>query len=68
MKLYSVATTDIIYKMGLRTGDIVLSVNGDTLNTLPRVLYALLHNAGATSFNVSVKRSVNTLSYHYDLI
>ena len=68
LKLYSVATTDIIYKMGLRTGDIVLSVNGDTLNTLPRVLYALLHNAGATSFNVSVKRSVNTLSYHYDLI
>ncbi len=54
--------------MALRTNDIVMSVNGDPLNTLPRVVYAIIANASDTSFNVSVKRSVNTLSYHYDLI
>jgi hypothetical protein len=68
LKLYSISSTDIVYKLGLRTGDIVLSVNGDTLSTLPAVVYAILSNFSDTSFNVSVKRGTATLTYHYDLV
>lgn len=54
--------------LGFRTGDILLSVDGDSLATEESALEALLEHFPDTSMNVNVKRGVNTLTYHYDVI
>lgn len=65
LKLLAVSSGDVTYRLGFRTGDVLVNVNGQPLSTLARIEYALLALVSETQFTVQVKRGTNTLYYHY---
>jgi len=67
-KLQRATSSTLAYKLGLRTSDIILKVNNQTLNTFGQAATRLgaLYLAGGTStFTVQFKRSGVTQSLSY---
>lgn len=67
LKLLRVASTDITYRLGLRTNDVLLSVNGLLLHTQAHVETAMLSLWSTSSFSVSIRRGTATLTYVYTI-
>jgi hypothetical protein len=67
LKLNRVATTDVTYRLGFRTNDILLAVNGLPVKTQAEVETAMLSLWSTSSFTVSLERGTVTLTYVYSI-
>ncbi|MFO0632731.1 MAG: hypothetical protein U0168_07775 [Nannocystaceae bacterium] len=68
LKLNTVARSDVTYALGFRTNDVLVSVNGYSLNNLANVQAAMLALDSATSFTFTLKRGSSTLTYVYTIV
>lgn len=65
LQLVAVSSNDVIYRLGLRSGDVLKSVNSQQVGNVAQVQSAMLSLASSSSFSVQVKRGTNTLTYSY---
>lgn len=68
LKLNGVASSDIVYLMGMRTNDIIKEINDQPVRTLVELRSALVNLSEETSFTVEIRRSTSNLVYTYDVV
>lgn len=54
--------------LGLRNGDVILSVNGMKLDTMPQLLMAYAKLKNDTSFEVQIRRGPEIRTHHYTIV
>lgn len=54
--------------LGLRNGDVILTVNGHKLDTMPQLLMAYAKLKNDTSFEVQIRRGGQIRTHHYTIV
>lgn len=68
-KITNAATTDLLYKLGLRNNDIPLDINNMPLTSYHEALaaFAQLYMSGETEYALKVQRGSNMITLDYEL-
>jgi hypothetical protein len=68
-KVNAANSGELLYELGLRNGDVPLSINGKTLKNYKQAqaAFSTLFLAGVTSYNLQVKRGTSTITLLFQL-
>lgn len=68
LKLAAVAETDLTFRLGLRTSDVLLDVNGKPLDNLAHAARAIEDLVSASVLTLHVRRGARALTYVYHVL